>query len=485
MLKGQQTLVVSKYMELYDILIPKEDMLRQIKDLVDFSFIYEELAPYYSEAMGRTAEDPVRMFKFLMLKSIFKASDKYIVKRTRTDLAFKYFLDLAPEETEIIHSTTLTKFRRLRLKDETLLNKLIKKTLEIAKAHGIDVGNTLIVDATHTHSRYNKRTAQDLLLVQAKKIRKEVYQIDETLKSKMPPKVTSTELNEVMAYCDRLAQVIEDEPLLCLRDHIREGVDFLREGVEDIQSALIAHADAQAKVGYKSKEDAFFGYKNHLTLSTNRLITSALVTSGEEADGPLLVSLIEKAKENGVEVKAVIGDTAYSGKQNLMYAKEQGIELIAKLHPVISNGFREDSNGFTFNKDADLYVCPAGHLAQKKLMKRRKKADQNQTLTYYFDVKKCQDCPLRQGCYKEGAKTKTYNVTIKSDYHLEQEAFQETDHFKELNKQRYMIEAKNSELKNQHGLDVALTSGLLGMTIQTAMTAFTVNIKRILNLKKE
>ncbi|GAU79184.1 hypothetical protein F3D3_3822 [Fusibacter sp. 3D3] len=40
-------------------------------------------------------------------------------------------------------------------------------------------------------------------------------------------------------------------------------------------------------------------------------------------------------------------------------------------------------------------MCPAGHLAQKKLMKRRKKADQNQMLTYYFDVKKCQDCPLR------------------------------------------------------------------------------------------
>ena len=63
--------------------------------------------------------------------------------------------------------------------------------------------------------------------------------------------------------------------------------------------------------------------------------------------------------------------------------------------------------------------------------------------------------------------------------------FEETDYFKERAKERYKIEAKNSELKHQHGYDVATSSGLLGMQMQGALTIFTVNIKRILKLKSE
>ncbi|MCM3068658.1 IS5/IS1182 family transposase, partial [Priestia flexa] len=50
---------------------------------------------------------------------------------------------------------------------------------------------------------------------------------------------------------------------------------------------------------------------------------------------------------------------------------------------------------------------------------------------------------------------------------------------------RYKIEAKNSELKHRHGYDVASSSGLVGMQMQGAMTIFTVNLKRIINLMKE
>jgi len=48
--------------------------------------------------------------------------------------------------------------------------------------------------------------------------------------------------------------------------------------------------------------------------------------------------------------------------------------------------------------------------------------------------------------------------------------FQKTDYFKEKAKERYKIEAKNSELKHRHGYD--------GMEIQGAMAIFTVNLKR-------
>ena len=99
------------------------------------------------------------------------------------------------------------------------------------------------------------------------------------------------------------------------------------------------------------------------------------------------------------------------------------------------------------------------------------------------DINKCHVCPYRNGCYKENAKTKTYSITIKSDYHKNQEAFQKTQYFKERFKTRYMIEAKNSELKNIHGYSRCDAAGLSNMQLQGAVSIFAVNLKRILKLK--
>ncbi|HDR7214766.1 TPA: transposase, partial [Bacillus cytotoxicus] len=115
----------------------------------------------------------------------------------------------------------------------------------------------------------------------------------------------------------------------------------------------------------------------------------------------------------------------------------------------------------------------------------KKGTNNSQSHTYYFDIEKCKVCPFKSGCYKEGAKSKTYSVTIKSTEHKEQQAFQESAYFKEKGKERYKIEAKSSELKHRHGYDVASSSGLIGMQLQGAMAIFAVNLKRILTLMKE
>ena len=89
---------------------------------------------------------------------------------------------------------------------------------------------------------------------------------------------------------------------------------------------------------------------------------------------------------------------------------------------------------------------------------------------------------MREGCYKDGAKSRTYSVSIKSELHQEQIAFQESDYYKEKSKHRYKIEAKNSELKNVHGYKRADSYGIENMQMQGAMAIFTVNLKRILKL---
>lgn len=38
MVEQQQKLVLSPYMDIYELVIPKDNLLRQIKELVDFGF---------------------------------------------------------------------------------------------------------------------------------------------------------------------------------------------------------------------------------------------------------------------------------------------------------------------------------------------------------------------------------------------------------------------------------------------------------------
>jgi hypothetical protein len=65
------------------------------------------------------------------LKTIHDVSDVDIVERSKYDMSFKYFLYMAPEEA-LIDSSSLIKFRKLRLKDMNLLDMLVNKTVEIA-----------------------------------------------------------------------------------------------------------------------------------------------------------------------------------------------------------------------------------------------------------------------------------------------------------------------------------------------------------------
>lgn len=42
MIEQQQQLGLSPYGDLYEIIVPKNNLLRQLKDLVDFTFVYQK-----------------------------------------------------------------------------------------------------------------------------------------------------------------------------------------------------------------------------------------------------------------------------------------------------------------------------------------------------------------------------------------------------------------------------------------------------------
>ena len=490
MLKAQKQLElnISPYIDLYNILISEDNFWRQLNDMIDFSFVYEILKNKYSSTMVRNAEDVTRMFKYLLLKSYFKLSDRGLIERTKTDMLFKYFLGYSPEETKLINPSLLTVFRRERLvdEDENLMDKLIEKTVQLALEKGlIEVQNKIIVDSTHTNAMFSHISPREELIRQAKNLRKSVYKIDESMHGKMPNKrEASGLLEDQIEYSKELLNVLKEDGRFEKLPNIKEQMEYLKETLEDTEIELEYSKDQDAKIGHKTADTSFFGYKTHIAITPERIVTAATVTSGEKHDGKELTNLIEKSKSNGIKVEAIIGDGAYSEKENLDYCNENNIKNVSKLSKTVTHGNGKNKDDFEYNKDAGMYVCKAGHMAIKKIRTGSKKKNE-QVESYFFDVEKCKHCPLKKGCYKEGAKTKTFNVKIKDDVHIAQMDYMETEEFKKLYSERYKIEAKNSELKNNYGYGKANACGKLGITIQGATTLFLANMKRIIKLNEE
>ncbi|MBZ5754011.1 IS5/IS1182 family transposase, partial [Metabacillus sp. DBTR6] len=80
--------------------------------------------------------------------------------------------------------------------------------------------------------------------------------------------------------------------------------------------------DPDARVGHKTADSSFFGFKTHIAMSDERIITAAIVTTGE------------KSKDAGMTIDRIIGDTAYSEKDNIQYAKKEDFQLVSKLNPL-------------------------------------------------------------------------------------------------------------------------------------------------------
>jgi hypothetical protein len=289
-----------------------------------------------------------------------------------------------------------------------------------------------------------------------------------------------------MDYIAALLSFLKEQKVAFLPS-VSEKMNLLSEMIEDIKDHYTVSIDPDARVGHKAADSEFFGYKGHLAVVPERLVVAATMTSGEKGDGPELPALISKAKVNIPDLEEVIADAAYSGQNNLENAAKEQISLIAKLNPIVVNGSKSERDGFTYNKDAGMMVCPAGHMAQyKQVTKRHEEKRKNDRLRFIFERRKCVVCKYAKECgFKGGRYGKQYTVSLLTKEQEQQLREQETPEFKEKYKERYIIEAKNSELKHPYHMDKAISYGLDAFTMQGAVAIFTSNLVRINRLLAE
>ncbi len=76
-----------------EILIPKPNFYRRVKQFLDLDFLYEAVQPYYGKC-GQKSIDPVVFFKLLLVGHFENlVSDRAIIASSQLRLDILYFLD--------------------------------------------------------------------------------------------------------------------------------------------------------------------------------------------------------------------------------------------------------------------------------------------------------------------------------------------------------------------------------------------------------
>lgn len=105
----------------------------------------------------------------------------------------------------------------------------------------------------------------------------------------------NNDLEYELDYTKALLNVVSADRTLVNVPKIKERFNMLRETLSDIEDHYVTYKDEDARVGHKSEDSSFFGYKTHMAMSDERIITAATVTSGEKEDGPNCLNSLNKA----------------------------------------------------------------------------------------------------------------------------------------------------------------------------------------------
>lgn len=471
--------------------IPEKHILKRIESVVDFSFINELLADSYCKNFGRPAKEPEMMCKLLILQHLYTLSDERVIEEANLNLAYMYFIGINPEDT-LPDKSLLAKFRCHRLK-EVSLDEIIIEIVSQCVDKGIIKGTTVSIDATHIIANTVKKTPENLMNHLAKKIintyQEETGKVLEGLEE-APNYHEIEDLKKAKTVMKKYLEDVINQVETNFSNDLSETEKIINNAKKIIQDPKFMNQkgtrsiiDQNARVGRKSKDQSFYGYKTEFVMTTDeRIITSMRTADGAYTDGDYTGEMLEETIKSGINLEEVYGDKAYFRKPIL----DKIQSLNAKPYiPVSAVVYRLDESQYSYNKDADEWICSQGNRTVKK--KRYKTKDKQRRTgcregyKYYFELNQCKSCQNHHECAKSNAR-KILHIGLNTAEFYEISQQQKTDEFKEKYKKRASIEGKNAELKRFHGLYRARGYGLVSVSKQSKLAAIAVNIKRIVGI---
>ena len=489
---------------IFEKLIPANHYLRQVKAIIDFEFVRSAVQDCYSETMGRSAIDPVLMFKLEFLEYQYNLSDREVIAEAQVNVAYRYFLDLSVSSPLPVPSL-LSQFRtrlgeerhqglfdgivvqarqhglvkdRLRLKDAThvIANIAIPSTIQLAAQVRDKLLDSLqpydpegVRAAVAEVERIRRVTAdlkdEERLLHRVQHLRQMVVWVDE-VQAQLAP-ITSPDPNRVRFE----AALATAHKLLADQDD-PDGPDRLRSAV-----------DTEARRGKHGRY--YDGYSNDISLDPDSEILTALnvlpANGDEAADARTLLEVEQAAHHNQVQALS-IDSIGFQGSLLRDLSQPDGLNLTIYVPPH-SQGIADSPYfkpaDFQLSPDGTRLICP-----NEVETDQRHRNDKDTAWVFHFKRSQCAACPLLDRCLAK-LPAKHGRSVSKNDYQAEYDAARhlaQTEAYAQVRKQHPKVERKLAEMVRYHGGRRGRYRGRARVKIQFLLIGLVVNIKRIVRL---
>jgi IS5 family transposase len=487
-------------LQVFEAFVPPDHDLRRVLEVIAWGDFDDILAPYYSADLGRPPECPVLMLKLEYLRYHHRLSDRQVIERAKTDLAFRYFLQV-DRYHQLVDPSSLCRFRGRLGKDG--FRTVFDKVVATARKHGIVKDRLRIKDATHVIADIAIPTTlalvaqtRDKLLAAAEpfdSLRVEGERINIELlrestkgqKDQVRLLTRVTHLREMLAWIDELPtpeDAVTNGPWQTLLEQ-RQLAHKILQDQENPKAGdkTRSTVDPEARCGKHG--DWYDGYLLDIIIDgDSEIITqiNVLPANGEEAaDAIELIRQEEAVHDNDIESLSIDG-AGYSGPVLRELEDPDGLAVDTYVPPKAepaSDTFGPDD--FVEDAESGTVICPAG-----KKSRYRERCRRGTATVHRFARADCQGCALLGKCMEKPPKYHGRTVH-KNDYEKEYRRVRQkatTEAYASVRAEHRKVERKLGEVTNRHGGRRARYHGTGKVLIQELMACTATNIKRILRL---
>jgi transposase len=486
--------------QVYRGVVPPDHYLRKVLQVVAWDDFYNPLASYYSPDMGRPAESPVLMLKLEYLRYHHNLSDREVIARAETDLAFRYFLQI-PLRWPLPDPSSLCIFRgRLGTKG---FRQVFRQVVHTAREHGVVKDRLRIKDATHVIGNMAVPTAlalvaqtRDKLLTAAEPFapllvegeRANLEMLREATQTQKPAGRLATrlaQLREMLFWADALTAPENAETNRAWQRFLTQR-DLAHKILDDQEhpnagDRTLSTTDPDARCGKHGQW--FDGYLTDILIDADsEIITevNVLPANGDEAaDAVELIRQEEAAHGNDVQSMSIDG-AGFNGPLLRELEDPDGLNVDTYVPPPKE----PETERFTpqdFEEDTARRVvtCPAGQTSKYPYRDHQK-----QTTKYRFEPAVCQACPLLARCMKQPPGRHGRTV-CKTEYQAEHDRVRQkatTPQYAAVRGEHPKVERKLGEVMNRHGGRRARYRGRWKVLMQQLMVCTATNVKRLVRL---
>jgi transposase len=509
--------------EMFRLLVPLDHPLVAAEQEIDWEELRQSVEAFYCRDRGQPAIDPVRMLKLEFLRYRHNLSDQQVVQRTKTDLAFRYFLQVG-HRFRPPHPTSLVYFRG-RL-GEKGFQRVFDSLVGQARRAGLVKDRLRLKDASHVIANIAVPTMLTLVaqirdrLLAASDPFDPVWVAGQQIEVKLMRERTKgqgnegrlearvTHLRELVTWAEQLSPPDDLETNHAtasawqkFRQTLALAQKILRDRDEpDAGRKTLSLSDPEARRGKHG--EYYDGYLTDILMDADSgIITqiNVLEAGGAEArDTVILVMAEQAAHGNQIEGVSIDGagfhgpmlrelegaadeEPTENEPDMAAEAKDRGLGVKVFVPPTAKpDNRRFASADFTLNEEGTAVTCPARQTSRY----RQRNPGRNATI-FRFTRPTCDACPFQQQCVDKPGKGAFGRSVSKNDYQAEYQRARErakTEEFAEVRREHPAVERKLNELLNHHGGRRARYWGRVKVHIQQLMTGFVVNTKRIMNL---